>query len=316
MDQILNEIPIVYTDPVLNEKLKAIIPGRVRYTRHFSRSEDFFLKLPETFTVPSLPIHHDVRLRTPSSEYLAKLRSLYSTIFTLVPDIFSDLSYLFDPAEILRPAFFHVYRFNESLYLFLLRTDLQFRPQEHEVLTPGTNDRTAEYRSDHIFLEADIIPLENVLTENTKLIGFTIKQSISQTWVGESGRGYFVQGIWIDREITKFLSKLFLHPEKRTYPYYPYTCKHRAVCHSVLEPEASERKKYISRLHRIGAFLGPYIPEIEEALKRNDFSENLEAFKAIKEKVPRAWYEDWNTLNLRPYLNDRDMKEYAVEISS
>jgi hypothetical protein len=315
MDQILNKILIPFSDPKLNLLFRERVPKNKDYTLHYNGSEEFFLKLSDTYIVPSFPIHHDVRLKIPASGYLATLQTLFSTIFSLAPDVFHGLFYLFDSAEILRPAFFRVYSFNSSLYLFLLRTDLQYRPQNHEVLTPGTNDLTAEYRSDRLFIEADILPLENVLKENGRFTGFTIKQSISQTWVGESGRGYFVQGIWIDREITKFFSKLFLPPEKRIYPYYPFTCKHRAVCHTVLEPGGIEREKYIHRLSRVISFLDPYIPEIEEALKGNDFSENLDTFKIIKEKVPPELQEDWKPLNLRAYLNDRDMKEYAVEIS-
>ncbi len=152
-----------------------------------------------------------------------------------------------------------------------------------------------------------------VISEGDKISGFRVRQSISATWIGERGRGYFVQGIWIDREITKFLSKLFIPAGKRMYPYYPFTCRHRAICLSLVRPEAEERKSEVPKLHRASTFLEPHMRTIEEALQGNDFSENLDAFKSLKERVPPEWDTAWDSVALRMYLNDRDMKEYQLE---
>lgn len=314
MDNIRDQIRIAYTDEVINEKLASIVPRQVPYTRHFSQEEDFFIKLPESFPVPSYPIHHDVRNPVPSPEYLDGIRALVHHLAGLVPDVFRGLTYIFDPAEIQRPAFFRLYRYEETDYLYILRIDLQWRPREHALLQKGGNDLTSSYRSEKLYLEADFIPLESVIREEDGGIrGFRIRRSISQTWVGERGRGYFIQGIWIDGEITKFFTRLFLPRGKRLYPYYPFTCKHRAVCFAAADPGMEKRKEFIPLLHRSRLFLEPRIPVIEEALKNAAFSENLETFTALKEEIPDEWYRTWESINLRAYLNKDDMKEYQIE---
>ena len=148
--------------------------------------------------------------------------------------------------------------------------------------------------------------------EADKTKGFKVRQSISPTWVGESGRGYFIQGIRIDREITKFLSKLFIPAGKRVYPYYPFTCRHRAICHSILHPEAEARKVQLPRLHRAALFVEPEMRAVEEALKGNDFSESLDAFKNLKARVPPEWNTAWDALKPRMYLNEWDMKGVPI----
>lgn len=313
MEQLLNEIRIASTDSRINERLKSLSAPSVEYTRHYNQTEEFFLKLPTTFTVPSFAIHHDVRVPVPSTDYIGKLRAVVDEVSEYVPGILSGLTYVFDPAEILRPQFFQLYRYAERSYLFLLRIDLLPRLQEYEILERGGNDFTASYLSDRLYLEAELIPLDAVNSEGDKISGFRVRQSISATWIGERGRGYFVQGIWIDREITKFLSKLFIPAGKRMYPYYPFTCRHRAICLSLVRPEAENRKQEVPKLHRASAFLEPHMRTIEEALQGNDFSENLDAFKSLKARIPPEWDTAWDSVRLRMYLNDKDMKEYQLE---
>lgn len=315
MDQGLGEIRIASTDKAVNEHLRSLKEGGEPFSRRFGQGEEFLLCLPSRFLVPSLPIHHDVRVREPSAEYREKILSLVRELGLLVPGVLEGLSFMFDPGETLRPSFFQLFRIAETPYLFLLRLDLQWRPQEHETLSRGDNDRTAEYRSRRLYLESDLIPLEEVLTENSRITGFRIRRSVSRTWIGEKGRGYFSQGIWIDQDITRFFSRLFLPPEKRLYPYFPYTCKHRAICRTVVEPEAGKRKRLVPLLHRARLFLEPRMGEIEAALKTADFSEDLESFRKLKALIPRDWYEEWENTRVRPFLNEWDMKEYELEIS-
>ena len=90
-----------------------------------------------------MPIHHDVRLHQPGAEYLAALKQVVEQVAGLAPQVLKDLSYFFDPAEILRPCFYHVYRVEESWYLYLLRIDLMMRAAESAIIERGTNDTTA-----------------------------------------------------------------------------------------------------------------------------------------------------------------------------
>lgn len=302
------------TDDTLNKActtLSEICP--CHYSRHFNYLEEFFLKLGTSYTVPSFPIHHDVRIAQPDTLYLNNLRKTLLPLLDLLPSLFSGLSYLFDPAETLRPLFYQVYNQEKNSFLFLLRLDLSARLQEVEVLQKGSNDFTPAYRSNRLYLESDILPLEKHEIDSTGKRIFYMKRLISQTWIGEQGRGYVVQGIWIDRDLSKFFSKLLLPPGIRIYPYYPYNSRHTTLCLSPLFPEANRRGQYIPLADRAIRFLTPHLPAIETVLKQNEFSENLELFQRIKKEVPGEWYRDWERLRVRTYLNELDMKEYQIE---
>ncbi len=139
----------------------------------------------------------------------------------------------------------------------MLRVDLMMRATESRVTERGTNDLTPAYASNHLFLEASIIPLEEVVRQGDRVKGFRIRQTISQTWIGEFGRGYFQQGIWMDADLTKFFSRLFLPVNKKTYPYYPYQCRYKTVCQSVIGLDPDSRAKAVPLLQRSLDFLLP-----------------------------------------------------------
>lgn len=312
MEQVLGTIRLAYSDPEINQLLKSPVEAKENFTRHFNQSEEFFIKLPQEFTVPSFPIHHDVHKREPDKQYLQSLAGLIKELHSMVPSVFAGLTYMFDPAESLRPAFFQIYRVSGETYLYLMRLDLIFKPQKHDVLEKGTNDRAPVYRTNELLIEADVIPLLGVHHEEGKVTGFEVKQLISDTWIGETGRGYFVQGIWLDTELTKFFSKLFVPKGKRMYPYYPYTSKFRTITYDVIGLTSESRRKAVPTLHRVRKFLTPYLDEIQELLKEKEFSEELSRFQEIRNLVPVEWIALWKTFKLDVYLNDREMKEYEV----
>ena len=250
MEQISNEIRVGFSDPDINGLLGSIGEEKRSFTRHYSHNEDFFLELEGEYTVEQLPIHHDVRLAQPDVEYRAKLKRIVDELIGLAPQALKDLTYFFDPTEILRPSFYRLYKVGDKVYVYLLRADLTLRPGAAKVLEKGTNDVTARYSTRRLFLEATVIPVEQAVMTAGKLSGFRIRQTISQTWIGEFGRGYFQQGIWMDADLTKFFSKLFLPVGKRTYPYYPYQCRYKTVCEAVIGLSADKRMASVPRLDR------------------------------------------------------------------
>ena len=129
----------------------------------------------------------------------------------------------------------------------------------------------------------------------------------------ETGRGYFVQGIWMDHELTKFFSKLFVPTGKRLYPFYPFQCRYRTICSTVIATNAEERRTVPPQLHRALQFVSPVMDTIQDALRESDFSEQLDIFQALKRKVPQFWNTIWSDLQIKPYLNNQDMKEFVVE---
>jgi AcrR family transcriptional regulator len=313
VESVSNEIQVGYADRKINALLEQVGAGTGAFTRHFSQGEEFFLRLDQEFTVPALPIHHDVRRAEPSAGYIEALRSLLAQVAARAPQVLRDLSYFFDPAEILRPCFFKLFRLEESFYLYLLRMDLALKPSEGTIMERGTNDTTPRYSTRKLFLESVIIPLEEVVRDDGKVKSFRIRQTISQTWIGEQGRGYFVQGIWMDADLTKFFSRLFLPSGMKSYPFYPYLCKYKTVCQAIINPAPEGRKATIPYLHRALQFLVPVMDRIQSVMKSASFSEDLGFFRELKAKVPASWYEAWKNVRLESYLNEAERREFRVE---
>lgn len=313
MERALGEIALHYTDQHINDLLRDTSGRSSNYTRRFTSTEDFFLAVPEPVEVPSFPVHHDVRRTTPSDEYTRALRRVVSQLVAQLPQVFTGLRHFFDPGEILRPAFFQIYRVKDQQYLYLVKLNIQYDPARHETVERSTNDSTAVYRTNRIALDADLVPLQSIRGTDGKIHAFVVDQPISQTWIGETGRGYFVQGIWIDRELTKFFSKLVLPPGKRTYPYYPVTCKYRSICYAMAQLEPDRRKQWVVRHHQIRKSLYPHVGAIQACLKHEDFSESLELFQKLKAQIPAKWYDWYGELQVRAYLNEKEMREFLLE---
>jgi hypothetical protein len=315
MEQVTGEIRLGYSDPGMNEIIAVSPAEPIAFTRHFDQNEDFFLRLPSPIVVPSLPIHHDVRRSSPGEEYLSALRNLTRTLIARRLAIFDGLSYVFDPAEVQRPTFYALHEQEGRIDLYLLRLDLSFRPTVHEITEGGSNDVSPAYRTDRLYVEADMIPVTDIMGSEADPEGVRVEQIVSETWIGETGRGYFVQGIWLDRDLTRFFSKLFLPPGKRTYPFYPLSCKYRSVCLNVVDLLPARRWEDAPLLHAARDFLKPHIEEIQDALKERAFSEDLETFQRLRAQIDASRQEAWSSLRVRAYLNESDMKEFVVESS-
>jgi hypothetical protein len=158
-----------------------------------------------------------------------------------------------------------------------------------------------------------IIPLSAVNLVNNKIHSFTVREIISQTWIGETGRGYLLQGIWMDNELTKFFSKLFIAPGKKLYPYYPFICKYKTVCLSVIQFGQQNRKKGLPVLHSSLNFLAEKMNLIQNELKNQNFSESLPVYQKVKASIPETWLKHWENICVTAYLNKDDMKEYSVD---
>jgi hypothetical protein len=224
MEQLSNRIKVAYFDEELNRLIAALpetpASGGMPLVK-FNQNEELFLEFEEEFLVPSFPIHHDMKIAEPERDYMEALRELVKRITRRIPSAFHGLTYYFDSSEILKPCFFRLYRVGEAIYLYLLRIDLGYRPFEAELEEMGTNDRTPIYRTRRLYAESEFIPLESVSWKGEQVEAFNIRQLISNTWIGETGRGYFLHGIWMDTGLSKFFTKLVLPDGGRIYPFYP-----------------------------------------------------------------------------------------------
>ncbi|HOX92816.1 MAG TPA: hypothetical protein PLC54_07820, partial [Spirochaetales bacterium] len=260
-----------------------------------------------------LPIHHDIRRPVPDASYIASLRDVVKQLSSALPEALSGLTYFFDPAEILKPCFYRLYRVDEHIYLYLLRVDLLPRPLECDVLQSGTNDKTPAYATKKLYLESEMLPLQSVMSESGRVKAFLIKQIISQTWIGETGKGYMVRGIWMDSDLSKFFTKLFVPDGVRLYPFYPLFCKYKTVCATSPILSGDGRRAIIPVLHRALAFIEPEIDHIQEALRNDSFSERLMAYSQLREHIPAEWKEYLGRFSTRSYLNADERKEYALD---
>lgn len=312
MEKTLNKITISSTSERIDNILD-VESKNSSYTYHFNQNEESFIKLETEFTVPHFPIHHDSEINFPEQPYLDALENLMKQIIPHTSSIFSNLTYFFDPTEIFHPCFYQIYKYKEHLYLYLVRLDLIYKPSDGTIVESGSNDVTNAYKTNDLYMESDLVPLSEYTSQNGKISGFIIEQNISETWIGETGRGYLLEGIWMDQELTKYLTKLFLSENKKAYPYYPFTCKYRTLCHTVTDLSPNGRKRHLMYLHTARVFALPLLDKIQEALKENSFDKELPAFRKMKEKVPVYWNKVWESLTVKTYLNKQDMKEFLVE---
>jgi len=313
VEQLTNEIIVGYSDPDINALIASIGDTSAGFTRHFNHGEDFFLKLENEFSVPHFPVHHDVRLAEPRVEYMRSLRPVIAELAGLAPQVLKGLTYFFDPTETLRPNFFQVFRIGDRLYLYLLRLDLALKPSEGTVTERGDNDITPRYRSRNLFMEPVVLPLDEVVVRDGRTVSFKVRQTISQTWIGERGRGYFVQGIWMDMDLTRFFSRLLLPAGAKTYPFFPFLCKYKTVCRSMIDLAPRQRHETVPELHRAIEFLAPAMEEIQAALKESSFAEDIPVFTGLKENVPEDWYDALRDVKVTAYLNEAEMREFLVE---
>jgi hypothetical protein len=308
-----SEIRCAYSDPELNALLASIPPGLQGFSRHFNQVEEFFVRVGREYLVPQLPIHHDVRRPEPERDYLVRLKEVMAQLAALLPQVFRQLTHLFDPAEILRPSFFKLYRLGDRLFLYLLRADLAFRPQSHRVLVKGSNDFTPAYSTPELYLEATFIPLAQAESSLGRAQSFRIDPLLSSTWVDETGRGYFVQGIWMDNDLTRFFSRLFLPEGGRLYPFFPYACKYRTVCQNVIRFSAEQRQALLPQLDQAHSFLKPLMPEIEASLKGTSFSEDNPTFRRLRRLVPETMTSSWANIRIQAYLDEQGLKEFRID---
>jgi hypothetical protein len=316
VQQLAREIGIGWADPALNATLASIGAAPRPFTRHFNQFGDPFLRLEAPYTVPTLPIHHDVHRPVPSDTYLAAIREVVADIARIVPQLFAGMSWYFDRTEILRPCFYRVHRDGDDAFLYLLRLDLAMRPGEGTVIERGTSDAKPRWTSRKLYLEPTLVPLAAPPASDGGR-SFAVPQTISDTYLGEVGPSfagsYDRQGIWMDPRLTRFFSWLLLPSGADLYPFFPFPCRYGTVCAMPLDLSTGGCRAAIPLLRQALGFLVPAMPRIEAALRGTEFSPKMDVFQELKREVPESWYEPWRGVRVEAYLNENDRKEYRLD---
>lgn len=300
-----------YTDQGLNSLLKTETGPLRGFTRHFNQAEEFFLRLDSPIEVPSLDIHHPYDQFEPTPVYQERVLAFLTQLRPRLPGVLDHLTWFFDPRDIFRPGFLQLLNYQDRRYLYLLKIDLGMRPRGCTVTTPGSNDVTPAFSTRDLYLEAEILPLAESKQEEEGGRLFFLRHLFEQTWKGESGRGYFVTGKWIDSEITKFLSKLILPEGRKTYPFYPLRCRYNTVAASVVRLDLEGRKRALQLLDSLLGTLQPASRRIQEVLKETEFSDTLPLFSEVKASLPAGLEHKLGSFRLEASLNEFDQKEFA-----
>jgi hypothetical protein len=318
VQQLARKISIGWADPVLNATLASTDAAPRPFTRHFNQFGDPFLQLEAPYTVPSLPIHHDVRRTVPSAEYLAGMREAVADVVRIAPQLFAGLGWFFDQTEILRPTFYRVHRDGDEAFLYLLRLDLAMRPGEGTVIERGTSDAKARWTSRKLYVDPTLVPLAGPPEPDGER-AFAVPQTISDTYLGEVADPggnygpYNWQGVWMDPRLTRFFSWLLLPSGADLYPLLPFPCRYGTVCAMPIDLSVGGCGATIPLLRRALGFLVPAMPSIEAALRGTEFSPKLDVFQELKREVPESWYEPWRGVRVEAYLNENDRKEYRLD---
>ena len=314
VEQVSNEIRVRYTDAAVNAIIEGIGEATSPLGRHFSQNEDFFLQLEGEYSVPHIPIHHDVRVPRPSQEYLSILMGVVEQVARLAPQVLKGLTYFFDPAEILRPCFFQVFRIEERWYLYLLRVDLVMRAAESTVRERGTNDTTPWYTSRRLFLEDTVIPLAEVVREDGEGDVLPRERDDLADLDRRAGPGLLRAGDLDGYRPDQVLQPPLPAPEQEDLSLLSVPVQVQDCLPGLDQSfSAGPRKRHSLAPSRSCVPGPPYLDQIQEEMKNTPFSEEVPFFQALKAKVPADWYEAWSSLRVEAYLNAADMREYKIE---
>ncbi len=311
MDLVGEQISLLGLDSTI-DSLFVKTPLRNDLEYHFSQGEEFFIRIDAPIDFPSLPIHHDYRLKKATALEYSAYRQFFCDLAPYLGHFFAGMRYFFDPSHNQKPSFVQVLKIEEQLYAFLIKIDMSYRASHATVTKKASNDISASFKSCDIFLESDLIPLRSLDNKDGSYITLAVDTSISETWVGETGRGYFVQGIWLDREISRFISKLFVANGHKIYPFFPLLCKYKTVCFQTVDMSQDGRKRGLSFLHQARKFLKDYLSQIEGSIKDEEFSENNPVFVKMRPDVPVSLTDYTKTFKVKTYLDKDDQKEYEI----
>lgn len=286
--------------------LDSLVPT---WERRFTQEEDFFLLLDRPFVVEPFEIHHDVRVAEPSQRYLRMIRAVVKSWTQALPGIFQGLSWFFDPKDLFRPLFLQILTARDKRYLYLLRPDLTYRGRSCDLLERGGNDTTPRFSTRSLFFESEVLPLDSIEGVAPQRQIF-LKKLFPFTWQGETGRGYFVTGRWLDQEITKLLSRAALAPGRKIFPCLPLRCRFETLSSFCATPTQEGRKQAAAALEAAWPLVTPWADRIQNDLKEDPYREDHPLVSFLRQQWAGRLEHRWDPFRLEPYLNEHEQKEY------
>ncbi|NNM67094.1 MAG: hypothetical protein HKM06_03660, partial [Spirochaetales bacterium] len=148
------------------------------------------------------------------------------------------------------------------------------------------------------------------LRHNAQEWGVDLQRLFGKTWKGEVGLGYLRQGIWIDQEISKFLSFAVLGPKAKIHPHYPLACRLNTLALRVPEMNPQGRAEACDDLTLAWDFFSPWAGEIEEHLFHTRFHKESQFFLEVCAQVPAALGRRFKNFQIEGYLDFAGQKEF------
>ncbi len=298
----------IHGDPSIDSCLSAVRSKTIDATPHFTFDENFILRPEDPLDVPSLPIHHDVRVSEVPHELSGRLATAIARIVERLPGLFKGCRYIFDPARPLQPVFYRIIPGPARSYVYLLRINLEFMPSIHHVIEKGSNDFSPAYRTSQLPVDALILPVEHADDDVIQL-----KRYVTSTWRGETGRGYLTQGIWIDRDFAKFLSGIMIPSGHRLYPWFPVSARYNSISYAPVDQDPENIDRTIQHVALIESFFSPHMEKIESILHKGDTEKAADLAKDLYSAFPEDARAVYRKTYSRPYLNEFEQKEYRIE---
>lgn len=294
---------------ILNQNTK-IQSHQGLYQAYFNSNEDFYLKSERQFQVPSFPVYQDVKQKKASSEYLTSLEKFLKQIMPLFPQLFYKMTWINHYTEVLRPFFYRDLSLKDKNFLLLLKLDLIYKEGHGKALEQETTTHTAAYESEDLFCEILLLPqIENKQDEE----GFFFPLDIMNTWTNEVRKNYALSGQWIDMELTRFFSQLFLAKGQSIYPYFPFIYQYHTMAYQLINLCETDLKQNMTQLKMARDFLLPYLEEIAASLKKEKFSPEMLLFQKLQQKISPQWQNFCADMDTQLFLNDiNQQREFQI----
>lgn len=238
--------------------------------------------LAEPIRILSFPIHHDYRDPNPHPVYHEAITNMFSQFKLQLPFSLPMLQWGFDPRKILQPTLYHEIEHQGNRFLFVVQFDLSFRSYWHRSLRRGDNNWTTEYETRRVMMSFDFLPLDLKLSDSND---YYVHQFFDSTWIGEEGRGYYLQGIWMDDDLTEFFS-LFLMPDLEAYyPFFPLRCRYQSLSANTWKLSHDGVPKLLEFLTPIMSIPKSSLKEIQQQLKKSDSKQRAQLAQTYRSKL-------------------------------
>lgn len=262
--------------------------------------------------VPSFPIHHDVRNPVPGTAYLAAIQRWLEGVRCPLSSLDPELVWGFDPRAPLQPILYRLVERAAGRFLMLLRFDLSYRRGFHNLLERGDTEVTHRYETRRLFFQFDFLPLGQADGDRGR---FEVRRLFDPTWVGEVGRGYHLQGIWMDDALTEVFSRMVLPALERHFPFYPLRCRYLTLSAQAVLPNGQAVESLARVMETLARFPDNVFREIQRALRGSSELDPRSVAKEWQERLSAAALGEWPVPPvLEKRLAENGLVEYVVDV--